>query len=94
MLKLPKVAFRTIEGIMQAYEKKKKPEQIVESVHSLIEEFASEQPALMALVAQFPDTGQAGYLATAAVVWKALKAQCECSELQSFMDVSEDKKKK
>lgn len=92
MLKLPKVTFRTMDNITKPLLGKTGEDiRFEEVMQKLVEEFASEQPALMTAISQFKDLGEFGHISTAVLIWKAIKTECECSELQSFLDVEEKK---
>ena len=82
MLKIPRVTMETIGEINKkaAVEKVKGA-----AVLEIMEEFALEQPALVSLLGAFNPPLPPLY--AAGLIWKAIKMECENSELQSFMDV-------
>lgn len=89
MLKLPKVTMETMEKISNAVQKKENEEQeeVTQRMQDWLEEFASEQPALMTMISRLGELKGEPNVSIAMVVYKIIKTECENSELKSFMDV-------
>ena len=93
MLKIPRVSYETMDYVCRkvGFDEENR-EQLRKNVEKMVEEFASEQASLMSIVANFDNMGKSGYIGVAAVVWKAIKTECENSELNSWMDKEKEKK--
>ena len=85
MLKIPKVTIETMQKITEAWGRKEDEgkEKYVQRLQSLLEEFASEQPALLSMISQM---GEIPTMTVAMTVYKIIKTECENSTLQSFLD--------
>ena len=86
MLKIPKVTIETMQKISEIWGRKEdeEKEKYTQRLQSLLEEFASEQPALLSMISQM---GEISTMTVAMTIYKVIKTECENSELQSFMDV-------
>jgi len=81
MLKIPKVTFETVNEMSMKAGKDKK------AMEKVLEEFTSQQPALVSMLSVLSNLAtQLAPIYSAALIWKAIKTECENSELQSFMD--------
>ena len=88
MLKIPKVSFETIDELSREMEGDK--QKVKKALQDMMEEFASEQPALLSLISSASVPMLPIY--AACIAWKVIKIECENSELESFMDVKQNAK--
>lgn len=81
MLKIPKVSFETVNEMGTKASKDSK------GMQKILEEFTSQQPALVAMLSVLSNSVPVlAPVYVASLVWKAIKTECENSVLESFMD--------